>query len=200
NQNAPQDTVTLSGLTLHDNGSTELPFVFVAADGESSNAGETLSFTTSGAAWSLVSAPGESNPARNMPILSPPTLVGNSPGTVTATMLGNGLQGVLFGVKYHTIGLSLTKTHVGEFKAGGTGTYVINTANTVIYPEINPPTTPQPIRVVDTLPAGLTYVSATGSGWSCSAVGQVVTCDTTSLQDLTTSRTFPPITLVVDIA
>ncbi|MDG6347908.1 hypothetical protein QAA18_04015 [Luteimonas sp. 8-5] len=228
NQNAPQDTVTLSGLTLHDNGSTELPFVFVAADGESSNAGETLSFTTSGAAWSLVSAPGESNPARNMPILSPATLVGNStgvqtvniagtdagpdgegsyvfttdnsPGTVTATMLGNGLQGVLFGVKYHTIGLSLTKTHVGEFKAGGTGTYIINTANTVTYPEINPPTTPQPIRVVDTLPAGLTYVSASGTGWSCSAVGQVVTCNTTSLQDLTTSRTFPPITLVVDIA
>ena len=31
NQNAPQDTVTLSALTLHDNGSTELPFVFVAA-------------------------------------------------------------------------------------------------------------------------------------------------------------------------
>src|SRR5690606_17727456 len=146
------DLVTLSGLTLHDNGSTELPFVFVAADGESSNAGETLSFTTSGAAWSLVSAPGESNPARNMPILSPATMVGNStgvqtvdiagtdagpdgegsyvfttdnsPGTVTATMQGNGLQGVLFGVKYHTIGLSLTKTHVGAFKAGGTGTYI----------------------------------------------------------------------------
>src|SRR5690606_39782702 len=53
----------------------------------------------------------------------------NSPGTVTATMQGNGLQGVLFGVKYHTIGLSLTKTHVGEFKAGGTGTYKIGRAS-----------------------------------------------------------------------
>src|SRR5690606_23500696 len=79
-------------------------------------------------------------------------------------------------------------------------TYIINTANTVTYPEINPPTTPQPIRVVDTLPTGLTYVSASGTGWTCSAVGQVVTCDASSLQDLTTSRTFPPITLVVDIA
>jgi uncharacterized repeat protein (TIGR01451 family) len=228
NQNAPQDTLTLSNLTLHANGSTELPFVFVAADGESSNADETLSFTTTGAAWSLVSAPGESNPGRNMPTLAPPTMVGNStgsqtvniagtdagadgegsyvfttdnsPGTVTATLLGNGLQGVLFGVKYHTIGLSLVKTAVGEFKAGGTGTYVINVANTVTYPEINPPDTPQPIRVVDTLPTGLTYASASGSGWSCSHVGQVITCDSTSLQDLTTSRTFQPITIGVNIA
>jgi uncharacterized repeat protein (TIGR01451 family) len=228
NQNAPQDTLTLSSLTLHANGSTELPFVFVAADGESSNAGETLSFATTGAAWSLVSAPGESNPARNMPTLSPPTMVGNStgsqtvniagtaagadgegsyvfttdnsPGTVTATMQGNGLQGVLFGVKYHTIGLSLTKTHTGQFKAGGTGAYTINIANTVTYPEINPPGTLQPIRVVDTLPTGLTYASASGTGWTCSAVGQVVTCNATTLQDLTTSKTFPPITINVNVA
>jgi uncharacterized repeat protein (TIGR01451 family) len=205
-----------------------LPFVFVAADGESSNAGETLSFTTTGAAWSLVAAPGASNPARNMPTLSPTTAVGsstgvqtvdiagtdagadgegsyvfttdNSPGTVTSTMQGNGLQGVLFGVKYHTVGLSLEKSHSGVFKAGGTGTYTINVTNTVIYPTINPPTELQPVRVVDTLPTGLTYASASGSGWSCSAVGQVVTCDTTSLQDLTTSKTFPPITINVNVA
>jgi uncharacterized repeat protein (TIGR01451 family) len=33
-----------------------------------------------------------------------------------------------------------------------------------------------PITVTDTLPEGMTYVSATGSNWSCSADGQVVTC------------------------
>jgi fimbrial isopeptide formation D2 family protein/uncharacterized repeat protein (TIGR01451 family) len=115
-------------------------------------------------------------------------------------MLGNGLQGVLFGVKYHTIGLSLTKTHEGQFKAGGTGTYTINIANTVTYPQINPPTEPQPVRVVDTLPTGLTYASASGTGWSCSNAGQVITCDTTALQDLTTSKTFPPITIGVNVA
>ena len=228
NQNGPQDTVTLSSLVLHANGSTELPFVFVAADGESSNANETLSFSTTGQPWALVSAPGESNPARNMPLLNPPTSVGNntgsqtvtitgtdggtagegsyvfttnnSPGTVTATMKGNGLQGVLFGLKYHTIGLSLEKSHVGEFKAGGTGTYTIDVANTVIYPTINPPTEPQPVRVVDTLPSGLTFASASGPGWSCTNAGQVVTCNTTTLQDLTTSRTFPPITIGVNVA
>ena len=32
------------------------------------------------------------------------------------------------------------------------------------------------ITVTDTLPASLTFVSATGSGWTCGAAGQVVTC------------------------
>ena len=33
-----------------------------------------------------------------------------------------------------------------------------------------------PIVVVDVLPAGLTYVSAAGPGWSCGVNGQTVTC------------------------
>ena len=228
NGSGAQDTLTLSNLTLHDNGATELPFVFVAADGESTNTGETLSFTTTGAAWTLVSAPGQSNPNRNMPVLVPATAVGNStgsqtvtetgtaggtqgegsyvfttdnsPGTVTAALQGTGLQGVLFGVKYHTVGLSLTKSHVGQFIAGGTGTYTIDVKNTVVYPQVNPPTELQPVRVVDTLPTGLTYASASGTGWTCSNIGQVVTCDTTALQDLTTSKSFPPISIGVNVA
>jgi uncharacterized repeat protein (TIGR01451 family) len=228
NQNGPRDTVTLSSLTLHANGSTELPFVFVAADGESSNQNETLSFTTTGQPWALVSAPGISNPGRNMPMLSPATPVGsstgsqtvnitgttagsqgegsyvfttdNSPGTVTATLLGGGLQGVLFGVKYHTIGLSLVKTHVGNFVAGGSGKYTIHVTNTVIAPTVNPPSSPQPVRVVDTLPVGLTFASVSGTDWTCTNAGQVVTCNTSALQDLTASRTFPPITLDVNVA
>ncbi|MDG6347909.1 hypothetical protein QAA18_04020 [Luteimonas sp. 8-5] len=228
NQNNPRDTVRLTSITLHANGSTELPFVFVAADGESSNNGESITFTTTGTAWDLVSAPGISNPTRNMPVLTPATAVGNStgsktvdidgvaagsgggvgsyvfttdnsPGTVTAELEGSGLQGVLFGLKYHTIGLSLTKTHVGDFTVGGTGTYTINVANTVVQPQVNPPSTPQPVRVVDTLPAGLTYASAGGTGWTCSNVGQVVTCDTVSLQDLTYTRAFPPLSINVTV-
>jgi len=34
------------------------------------------------------------------------------------------------------------------------------------------------ITVIDTLPAGLTFVSATGVNWTCAATGQVVTCVT----------------------
>ena len=33
------------------------------------------------------------------------------------------------------------------------------------------------MTMVDTLPTGLTYVSAVGTDWTCDAAGQVVTCD-----------------------
>ena len=65
--------------------------------------------------------------------------------------------------------LSIAKTHsdTPAWKQGDTGkTYTItvtnNTANAV-------DETYDTITVTDTLPAGLTYVSGTGTGWSCSA-------------------------------
>jgi uncharacterized repeat protein (TIGR01451 family) len=66
--------------------------------------------------------------------------------------------------------LGLTKTHIGSFTAGTTGSYLLTVTNAGPSPA-NPPTT-----VTDTLPAGLTYVAASGSGWVCSAAGQVVSC------------------------
>src|SRR5205807_7858550 len=33
-----------------------------------------------------------------------------------------------------------------------------------------------PITATDTLPTGVTYTDASGSGWTCTANGQVVTC------------------------
>jgi uncharacterized repeat protein (TIGR01451 family) len=69
-----------------------------------------------------------------------------------------------------TADLGLTKSHIGSFTAGSTGSYLLTVTNAGPSPA-NAPTT-----VVDTLPAGLTYVAASGSGWACSALGQVVTC------------------------
>ena len=68
------------------------------------------------------------------------------------------------------IDLAITKTHAEDFLAGEQGVYsieVIAGGNTA---------TSGPITVVDTLPAGFSYVSVLGSGWSCVAEGQVVTC------------------------
>src|SRR5262245_24115915 len=48
----------------------------------------------------------------------------------------------------------------------------------------------------DTLPTGLTFVSGTGTGWPCSAVGQVVTC--TNAGPLAASAT-STITLTVSV-
>ena len=54
------------------------------------------------------------------------------------------------------------------------------------------PSTSSTVTVTDTLPAGDTFVSASGTGWTCSAVGQVVTCTTPSLP----AGAAPPITIV----
>src|SRR5207342_2598053 len=51
------------------------------------------------------------------------------------------------------------------------------------------------LSVTDTLPAGVTFVSATGTGWACSNVGNVsATCTRPALA---TGATAPTITIVV---
>lgn len=67
-------------------------------------------------------------------------------------------------------GLTLTKHHQGTFTAGQQGTYLLTVADT------GPTPTPGPVTITDPLPNGLTYVSAGGAGWTCSASGQQVTC------------------------
>jgi large repetitive protein len=66
--------------------------------------------------------------------------------------------------------LKLAKHHQGTFEVGQEGTYLLTVINN------GPTPSPGPIRVTDTLPNGLTYVSATGTEWKCSAKGVTVTC------------------------
>ena len=61
-------------------------------------------------------------------------------------------------------------TSHGSFTEGGAGSYEVTVTNVGGHP------TSGPITVTDTLPEGLTFTGATGTGWSCSAVGQTVTC------------------------
>ena len=48
------------------------------------------------------------------------------------------------------------------------------------------------------MPTGLTYVSGTGTGWACGAVGQVVTC--TSSAVIAAGGASDPITLTVNVS
>ncbi|HVF04676.1 MAG TPA: hypothetical protein VNA20_07550 [Frankiaceae bacterium] len=67
--------------------------------------------------------------------------------------------------------LTVTKAHApAEFADGGTGTFTLTVRNE------GAAATTEPITLVDTLPAGLTYVSASGGRFTCSAAGRVVTC------------------------
>ena len=74
--------------------------------------------------------------------------------------------------------LRLNKSHSGNFTVGVTGTYTLTVDN-----GLGTAPTSGTITVIDTLPAGLTYVAAGsgGTGWSCSAAGQVITCTSSSV-------------------
>lgn len=87
--------------------------------------------------------------------------------------------------------LSIDKTHSGSFPRGGTGTYSITVSNA------GPDAAASP-RVVDTLPAGLTFSSSSGTGWSCSSSGQVVTCNQSS--DVASGQSAPKLTINVSVS
>ncbi len=66
--------------------------------------------------------------------------------------------------------LTISKTHTGNFTAGSNGAYTVTVSNVGSSPSSGV------ITVTDNLPAGLGFVSASGSGWSSSVSGQTVTC------------------------
>src|SRR5690606_13848380 len=88
--------------------------------------------------------------------------------------------------------LKVTKSHEGDFVAGMNGSYTLLVSNE------GQTTIAGTTTVRDVLPAGLHYVSATGAGWSCEAVGQTVTC--TSTESVASGNDMAPVTLTVKIA
>ncbi|MGI8785711.1 MAG: hypothetical protein ACR2L2_18920 [Acidobacteriota bacterium] len=66
--------------------------------------------------------------------------------------------------------LAISKSHTGSFTQGANGVYTIQILN------VGVGATSGTTTVTDTLPAGLSFVSATGTGWNCSAAGAAVTC------------------------
>ena len=66
--------------------------------------------------------------------------------------------------------LAITKTHKpASVTSGADVTFTLTVKN-------NGPGTSYGVKVTDTLPTGLTYVSATGPGWNCSNAAQLITC------------------------
>jgi uncharacterized repeat protein (TIGR01451 family) len=69
-----------------------------------------------------------------------------------------------------TADLAITMTHSGVPSAGSTVIYTVNVTNN------GPDQESGPITVTDTLPFGMGFASSSGTNWSCSSSGQVVTC------------------------
>ena len=90
--------------------------------------------------------------------------------------------------------LGISKTATSSINVGANATYdiVVNNAG----PNIEPGN----IVVTDTLPAGLTYVSAIGVDWSCSNSGQIVTCTRTGNLAVNASTSIIKLTVSVSSA
>ncbi len=88
--------------------------------------------------------------------------------------------------------LGLVKTLISpKLVSGSDATYSLAVT------DLGPSPTRSTLDVVDTLPAGLTYVAATGPGWTCSASGATVRCRTAKVIDVAAIST---IRLVVEVA
>jgi MSHA biogenesis protein MshQ len=88
-----------------------------------------------------------------------------------------------------TADLSLTMTRGGPLTVGADTAYTLNVANA------GPSVENGPVTVTDTVPAGMTVISAGGSGWSCAVAGQGVTCSAAG--SLSPGAALAPLTLVL---
>jgi uncharacterized repeat protein (TIGR01451 family) len=132
----------------------------------------------------LPTAPPTQTPPGGTPLpTASPTITNTAAPTATATNTQTPVPAAT--------DLKLVKAVSGTFTVGSTGTYVLTVSN------LGSTATNTGITVVDSLPAGLGFVSATGTGWACSAAGQTVTCVTT---DVLAPAASSSITLTVSIA
>ncbi|MGB5260871.1 MAG: hypothetical protein WBO34_10175 [Gammaproteobacteria bacterium] len=122
-----------------------------------------------------------------------------SPGDTSATSVySSGQDLVLLSMEVLSVtnvpiaDLAISKTHSGDFTVGQNGSYTLGVSNN------GPSSDAGTITVTDTLPAGLGYISASGSGWTCGAAGQDVSC--THPGPLASGASLPDITLTVSVA
>ena len=87
--------------------------------------------------------------------------------------------------------LSIEMSRGAALQVGQNASYTLVVSNNGPYTEAGP------ITVTDTLPSGMTFVSASGVNWTCSASGQVVTC--TYNKALGPNLSAPPLTIVASV-
>jgi MSHA biogenesis protein MshQ len=81
------------------------------------------------------------------------------------------IDDVCVGSAVATSDMGLTKTGDTTLIPGTNTSYTLKATNN------GPDAMSGALQVVDTLPSGLSYLSGGGSGWTCSANGQIVTCN-----------------------
>lgn len=91
-----------------------------------------------------------------------------------------------------TVDLALTMSRSGQTIPGQRVSYTLQLQNNGPNDELGP------ITIVDSLPFGMTFVSYSGTGWTCTASGSDITCTRTGT--LAAKSTAPAITLLVDVS
>ena len=114
-------------------------------------------------------------------------------GPVSATATNDDDYGIghLMALQPSGIDPTLSMTRNGVLSPGGSASYTLTTLNIGLAAE------PGPLTIVNTLPTGVSYTSATGSGWSCSPSGQTVVC--TRSGALAAGATAPSLTVNVSV-
>jgi len=92
---------------------------------------------------------------------------------------------------YATPDLAISSRVQEAFILGRQGTILLTVQN------IGSATTSNSITVLDSVPAGLSLISASGNGWSCSIDGKNITC--TSQGPLAAGESLSPISLVTNV-
>ncbi|HLJ47454.1 MAG TPA: FG-GAP-like repeat-containing protein, partial [Bryobacteraceae bacterium] len=86
--------------------------------------------------------------------------------------------------------LTISKSHTGNFNAGGSGSYTITVAN-----QVSAGPTNGVVSVMDNAPAGITVTAMNGTGWSCTSLPSCTRSD-----PLAAGQSYPPLTVAVSIA
>jgi uncharacterized repeat protein (TIGR01451 family) len=105
------------------------------------------------------------------------------------------IRGLAVGTLKPNVGVAITNG--GGFVQGGTGQFTLTASN-----DAGAEDTTGAITVTDTLPAGLTPTSASGTGWVCTITGQAVSCTRpgTGANVLAPGASAPAITVQVAIS
>ncbi len=108
-------------------------------------------------------------------------------------------NGWCLGFKENPVTVTAQASHNGNFVAGEQGAQI--TASISVADNTGPtgdPAGSNPLTLTDVLNSALTYSSASGSGWSCSAAGQTVTC--TNHGAVAQGGSYPELTLNVNVS
>lgn len=231
-QSGANNTVTLSNISITPPGGSsggQTSYSIIAADGESTNSGESLSFTTNGGAWKQLAQVSNGSYFPTVAGVGSATVTEtgtqggaagsfvfgsfNNPTQVSAGVVGSGLQGVVFAVRFASVSVT-TVINGSRVNAADQFTYGIKgTSGSVIATQTSSGSGagPFPLAVAPNISASYSFVvneaMASGSVSTLANYTESLTCTNAGTNSSTvvptkvntTSYTFPSVQYGDDI-